>query len=112
MHILPILWSEQPHPADWAALKAAREALGFAEAIQPARCLPGSPGRYLVVGSTTPDWLCDYAHVDSTSDPDLKDALGWCLGFNEYHRVLGHEDLLSRWLGAGVELREEYELDD
>lgn len=55
MHILPILWSEQPHPADWAALKAAREALGFAEAIQPARCLPGSPGRYLVVGSTTPD---------------------------------------------------------
>ena len=111
MHVLPILWSEPPTEYDWQALRGAKEALGYEGAIQPARAVPGSPGRILVIGSTKPDWLCECAHVDTAASVALPEALGWCLGLNDYDEAMREEDLLGRWLGVNVTLKEEVDYD-
>lgn len=111
MHLLPILWASEPTSDGWTALSRAREALGVTEKIQPARAVPGSPGRVLVVGEVDPDWVCDYAFVRTVSSPDLPLALGWCLGMNDYENVGKPEDQLSKWLGGEVKFIREEEFD-
>lgn len=106
MHVLPILWSEPPTEYDWQALRGAKEALGYEGGIQPARAVPGSPGRILVIGSTKPDWLCEYAQVPTAGSVAIVEALGWCLGLNDYD-ASNYEDMLSDWFGVDVTMKEE-----
>lgn len=103
MRLLPILWRNLPSAQDWQKLSAARVKIGFLEKIEPARALPGSPGRILCIGAD-PGWLCDYAKVEDTNDEQLAVALAWCLevgGFNDYEPPSA-EDLLGKWFGETV----------
>jgi hypothetical protein len=100
-HLLPILWAEPPTTDDWARLRAAKEALGYADMVKPARALQGSPGRILAVG-VRPDWLCEYNYTPSTEDAGLADVLGWCLGLREDPWAPTYEDMLSDWFKGPV----------
>lgn len=99
--LLAIKWGSAPTAQDWRRLSVARVSLGILEKIEPARALQGSPGRILAIGAR-PDWLCDFAYVESTEDPGLKDALGWCFEMNDYDRTPSDADQLSAWFGLEV----------
>lgn len=107
MHLLPILWATPPTNTDWEALRDCKAILRYEGGIQPARAVPGSPGRILVVGDIKPDWACDYAPVDQADDFDMVAALGWCLELNEYERVVTVADQLSSWFGCPIMERSE-----
>lgn len=112
MHLLPILWSNPPTDADWAALSAARSTAGHTEQIRPARAVHGSPGRILALG-THPDWVCEYAMVEDLTDSvSLALALGWCLGLNEYDNTPAEEEQLSRMMGCTITLKSVEEIYD
>jgi hypothetical protein len=104
MRLLPIYWATPPKQADWEALSAARNALGYTEKLMPAPALEGSPGPILAVGKAPSFITPRHALVESTADPRLVDALGYCLGMNDGdvdptdHMV----SMLSEWFEAPV----------
>ena len=101
MRLLPILWAESPTAEDWKRLSAAREAVGYAELLQPAEALEGSPGPVLAIGKY-PSWLTGYAYVESTSDRmGLEAALYHCL-FSDGLEGEEYAALLSHWMGVKV----------
>lgn len=106
---LPILWGQEPTGDDWAAVRAAKAATGYKGLVVPRAAVYGSPGAILAVGAL-PDWLCDFAYIDNTSNHEsLTAALNAVLNDPQDPRIGTPEQLLSAWMGVDVKLVEEIE---
>jgi hypothetical protein len=101
MKLLPILWDHEPTADDWAALSAAKRAIGYSDPIKPCRAVYRSPGRVLAVG-IRPPWLASHYSIDSVQAPELKDALAWCLGEQDVFAATEPVDQLSMWFDGVV----------
>jgi hypothetical protein len=107
-----LIWTdERPTPSDIEKLKRAKQSLGIAVSVIPRKAFVGCNGRVLAVGQK-PDWICDYAYIDSFDDPALTKKLKWIIlgdeGTGQIPGPVRTLDMLRAILGEGVtEITEE-----
>lgn len=98
---LPV-YPAKPSGSDLTALKAAKAMIKTDILIQPVRAVPGSPGRILAFREK-PNFACDYALIKEPTPQEIKPALEWALGLNDYYQGVGTIALLREVFGPEVE---------
>lgn len=83
---------------DWDRLKAAKEELGLPFIVQPAKAVPGGEGRVLAIGRK-PDFVCDYAYVESTKSPGFITAFDWATSDKIDSRAVTAEEMMQELFG-------------
>jgi hypothetical protein len=83
---------------DWDRLKAAKEKLKLPFTVMPSKAVPGGEGRVLAIG-VKPNFICDYAFVESTKSPGFITAFDWATSDKTDSRAVTAEEMLQAILG-------------
>lgn len=98
---LPLLWNREPGDGDLQAVKAAFVSLGLSVLVQPVRAVPGGAGRVICI-DCEPDWIVDFARIDSVNSKGLPNAIRWSLSDADDPRAFSMADMLTHYLGCEV----------
>ena len=97
---LPV-YPAKPNGEVLEMIKQAKSQMSTELLIQPVRAVIGSPGRVLAIGEK-PDWMCEYAYVETPNIKSLKEALEWVLELKEDPRGVTLIKRMTEIFGPGV----------